>query len=1039
MVKYIPLHAHLASGSIGDSILNVKDYVQAGVKAGLSHLAMTDHGSLSAMINFYDECKNNNITPIIGMEAYTCADNTKKDNTRYHLVLLAKNKEGVKDLIRIHNNAQLEGFYCKPRTDDTQLEKYGKNLIALSACVGGEIPKLILEGKWRECVQKIIKYKKIFSQFYLELQPGSFREQIYVNAGLVQLSKMTNTPLVVTNDIHYLAAQDYSAHNLHVKNQRKSNIDEGDLDDLVYPDKCYYFMEAAELKSLMPLNEFLTEEILDEAIANTNAIAEQCDGEVEWNFKMPNFIGLPEGETEKTYITKLCLDSLNTKLNTISNPSQYIDRLQHELDTIDKLGFNGYFLSVWDIMRYAKENDIAMGPGRGSCGGSLVSWLLGITVADPIKYNLMFERFLSVHRKSLPDIDLDCASTQINKLKNYVINKYGVNNCAFVGTFGMTKAKSALKIAGRLLCIDPNIVNTITKTMRPHLYVDGEKEDNPSLQQYLESSSKLREYRDIYPDLFIKAEQVNGYPVSMGVHAAGLVISPDSLMDKVPLRKDKSGAVVSTYTKECIERCAIKYDFLSLDSVSVIMKTQRDAGITINLNDEEFFNDESVWNLIGSKYTDGIFQISSNTYKQRMPRLRPKNLSDMAACLALVRSPCIAAHTDEEYMKIVEGKAQVQSVSPEYDKVTKNTNGICIYQEEIMNLAVEYGMDLESGYKLLKLGAKKKINEMKQYRDVIFEKAKERGASQEMCDKIWSIVLDSTLYSFNSAHAFCYGIVTYESAWLKYHHPLHFMANLLTNAYSNKKDKGVIKSMLSDCRRMKIEFLPVDINQSDWDFKVEDNKIRVGFCAIKGMGDKVAAEIVNCRPYSSVSDFFSRINKTIYRKPNAIVTIFSGCFLSLDNDMKNTYAQYCEERNKGKNNRVIEMENVLMLNKTSDIKFNIDSDISYLEKMILRENFVYGNNQFSVPESDFSAVTVGNYFESDAIVTKVSKKQDKYGRTMAFLELDVADTSFRGIVFSSYYAKIGTPIKKNMLIHLRGKKNEETSSIIYDLYEREVS
>lgn len=402
---YAVLHAHTAKGSVGDSILKIDDYVAKAKALGITHIAMTDHGSMASMVEFHEACKKAGITGIIGMEAYVVPDRTLKDNSEaskydWHLILLAKNAEGVKNLLRIHNDAQINGFYYKARTDYSMLKKYGKNLIALSACVGGEIPQRLMQKDGWAAVAALKRYQSYFDEFYLEIQPGHFGAQVGVNDVLVCMSRASGVPLVATNDIHYLNKDDYAMHDLHVKSCRHQKEDDGNL---VYPDSCYYLMSEEELAGYFPRTEYVTDDVVCTAISNTNLVAAQCDGEVDYHFEMPKYPDLPPVETEESYLVKLCQTELKRRLPHLKNPVQYEERLMYELDVILKLGFAGYFLIVKDFLDHARSVGIAVGPGRGSVGGSLVAWLLDITVADPVKYNLMFERFLNPNRKGMPD------------------------------------------------------------------------------------------------------------------------------------------------------------------------------------------------------------------------------------------------------------------------------------------------------------------------------------------------------------------------------------------------------------------------------------------------------------------------------------------------------------------------------------------------------------------------------------------------------------------------------------------------------------
>ena len=749
---YAVLHAHTDKGSVGDSVLKIRDYVTKAKQMGLTHIAITDHGSMASMVEFHEECKKAGITGIIGMEAYVVPDRLKKSKEekrggQWHLVLLAKNRQGVKDLLRIHNDAQINGYYYVARTDLTMLKQYGKNMIALSACVGGEIPQHILHGDLRAAAQAIRAYRGCFAGFYLEIQPGHFEEQTKVNDMLVRLSEASGVPLVATNDIHYLNRQDYIMHDLHVKSGRKEDGDSS----LVYPDTCYYLMDEQELCSSFLRTEYVTDEAIRMAVGNTNAIAAQCDGEVEYGFAMPHYPDLPDGETEESCLVKLCQKELRKRLMYIRTPAVYEERLQYELDVIIRLGFAGYFLVMKDFLDHARATGNSVGPGRGSVGGSLVAWLLDITVADPVKNNLMFERFLNPFRKGAPDIDVDFKDP--GAAKAYVIEKYGFSHCALVGTYGMRLAKDAIRTAGRLLNMDLGRVDEVCAAAPLRINNDeGEKIPSPTIDQMVEASAKFRSCEIEFPELFRLARSIESFPKSYGIHAAGIVITPGNILEMMPVRVDEdkkthTKRLVSMIDKNYIEHVCLKYDFLSLATQAIVDQTIRDTGAEVDLNDDEFYNDKAVWDAIGSPNTIGMFQISSNLYRKRMPLLHPATIQELAACLALIRGPCISAGTDQTYIDIVNGKHGVVKIDPRYDEVTKDTHGICIYQEEIMLLAQAYGMTVQESDKLRKAISKKKVDQIASLRDIFIADARACGTPDDTIRKLWKVIGDAGKYS----------------------------------------------------------------------------------------------------------------------------------------------------------------------------------------------------------------------------------------------------------------------------------------------------
>lgn len=916
---YIPLHAHDCAGSIGDSILQIKDYVKKAKKFGLPAIALTNHGNITTAFEFYEECKKNNIKPIIGLEAYWCKDRLLMDpdnKKSYHLVLLAKNEIGLKNLIKINNDASINGFYYKPRTDDSVLKKYNEGIIALSACVGGEIPSLILQENLTEAKERIRFFQKTFEHFFLEIQPGEFSEQKTVNETLKLLSKEMNIPLVITNDIHYLNKEDAITHDFHLKIAHKITTKVND--DFVYPDKCYYFMDEKELCSYF-------DDDIEEAIQNTVRIFELCEEyDFPISFKMPSYS--EHGETE--ILAERCYSSLKQRLKHLENPQKYVDRLDYELDVIHELGFCGYFLIVQDFLQYARNNDIMVGPGRGSVGGSVVAWLLDIVKADPIKHDLLFERFLSVNRKSLPDIDIDIISSKRDLMQHYAVQKYGKNSCALVSTTSYRKAKKAIRDVARVLSIDLSVADAIAKLI-PVVYYDdaGEKTTDLSIEESLKIVPELRQYQKKYPDLFKYAMQLEDLPAAASIHAAGVIISPYDLTEKMPLvRSNKEGILATGYDKNIAEKFAIKFDFLALKNLDIIKDTLDAAQIELNL-DDEFFHDEEVWKLIGSKNTTGLFQISSPTYKRRMHRLKPKNIDELATCLALVRGPCISAKADEKFMQILEGKLDIEKIEPIYDSITKETNGILVFQEQLMNLCVAYGINIDTSYDILKASSKKKIEKLKSYEELFFQKTAEKNISSSVAQRIWKLIVDSGKYSFNKSHAVGYSLITYICAWLKVHHKTEYMAALFTNFYLDKKEDD-IKALVKECKENNISILSPDINKSFWHCMADSSdSIRIGFCAIRSLGEKAGLEIERCQPFFCYEDFEERINKRIVNCKTRNLLILSGAFSFFEKDNIKLYKSIKE--NDGKDSVSI----------GGNQKISIDQSKKEIEKKIFTVNF----------------------------------------------------------------------------------------------------
>lgn len=953
-LKFYPLHAHTSVGSIGDSVLGIKDYVQRAKDYGLDALAVTDHGSMSGMLSFVRECRENDIKPIIGMEAYVVPNNDivyQKENkckkgAAHHLVLLAKNNEGLKNLLRIHNQAATDGYYYEARTDWDHLLQWGSGIIALSACVGGEIPQAILAGDMERASDIALFYRECFDEFYLELQPGAFIEQAYVNDALVQMAEKLDIPLVVTNDIHYLNYEDAERHNYHVKLARKMQDVDGSF---VYPDDCYWFMDAKRLMATFYYGDTVTEEVVRDAIKMTGEIAAKCTLDFESKVFMPAF-PVKDGETEEEHLSRLCYDRLSLLVEGKPNPQEYADRLAYELDVIAKKGFCGYFLIVADYVEWAKKNGIPVGPGRGSAAGSLVTFLLGICQVDPIKYGLLFERFLDPHREAIPDIDIDFSPGEggRDRMFRYAVERYGYDHCALVSTIGMRKAKGAVHDAARILGYKPQLGNEIAKLI-PTVYYgdDGEKTVDMSIPESIEAVPALKKYQKSHSDILSLASRLEGLPSSCGIHAAGILISPVSLLDRVPLiRPNKEGVLATSLTLSDAETSYVKFDFLSIGSLDVLKQTEDDAGWHFDYQDDRLYEDEAVWDVIGSSHTVGLFQISSKTYRDRMPRLKPRSIKELAACLALVRAPSISAKTDEVYMRIVEGRKEVEKIHPLYDAIMAETNGIMIYQEQIMKLVVAFGMDLTTGYRIVKLSAKKKLEKLEEYRQKFLLLAKEKNCSEETAHRIFDMIVKSGEYSFNAAHAVSYALLTYASAYLKVHYPLQFMRNLLTYTYEKSKDDEYM-TVLKDCIRQGIDFLPADVNYSDWAFTTEDGKLRVGLCAVKGLGEKAAALISSLRKekgsFHDLSTFIYAVEEEkcgrIFNKKVFTAMIFSGLFdtVSAETTRKQLFEEYLEAR--GKKEEV--PEKISLGTKNFDIFPHIDSNRK-LERIFCGVNFAAG-------------------------------------------------------------------------------------------------
>ena len=1043
--RYLSLHLHTIK-SIGDSIVTIDKLIDKAKELNLNALSITNHGTMSDVFEFYDECKNNGIKPIIGCEIYAKAEeepsndeevNTKKKKKVLynHLVLIAKNKNGYKNLLKIHNYGHLQGFYYKPIVDDWVLKAYGKDIICLSACVGGAIPQMILQGtaeedeeKQNKIIQdienKALNYKSYFDEFYLEIQPGDFEQQKIVNEYLKMLSKKINIPLIITNDVHYIDKEDFKTHNVHVCANKSA-----DVTKLVYPDTCYYVMTDKELKSAIKIED----DIFEECLCSIEHIVSQIEDYdiIPDSINMPKYKKLPLGYTEDSYLSKICFDKLEELKIHLKDPAEYTSRLIYELDTIKELNFSGYFLVVRDYIQHAIEQDIEVGPGRGSVCGSLVAYLAEITKVDPIRFGLLFERFLSVHRTSPPDVDSDFESEGRDDVFNYVVDTYGKECCALVSTFSLRKSKSAIKDTGRVYGIDKEVYEYVASLVPQVYYVDdedgnSEKKTDLSIEETIELVPEFKEYSEKYPEWFNAAIKLSNIPKATSVHAAGTLISPVPLGDYIPLIRSKHDNIDATALNLTDAELAgfIKYDFLSLSTLGVIKKCKKLIGVKdIYSFVGDSFDDPKVWDLIGSKYTSGLFQIGSPTYKQRMSRLAPKTLEQLAACLALVRGPCIASKADQKYMDIVQGKDEIELIHNVYDEVTKETNGILLYQEQFMKIFYDMGFSMEESYTAMKAASKKKTEKLKKYGIGFNELAKEIDMNQKVIDRIFKILVDTGLYSFNKSHAIAYAILCYITAFLKVYYPKEFFAASLTNAFERKEP---VEDLIADCRRLGISFLPVDINKSEWDFTIENNCLRIGFSAVKSVGIPAYDEIREKRPFNNLQDVVDKVVRKNLGKRALVPLICVGAFNEMYKSSLDAYEDYINNVLEEK-----EMSEIISIQGSKEKVSIYSSDLEF-EKAFLGVSLISDPlNNF--PSIGIDNIPVGRTFNIIGIYDKIKKINDKNKNQMAFADIKTGDGTLDCTIFASQYEKHKKLIKKNLVCSFKLRKQAGDKYIVNDI------
>ena len=1034
--NYCITHLHTTKGSVGDSIATNEDIVAKAKELGMNSIAMTDHGSLSNMYGFYYECIDNGIKPIIGCEIYLTEDCTIKDAEHkklYHLILIAKDRVGIKNLLQIVSDASVEYSYYKPRIDLEHMKGYTEGLICTTACVGGYAPQLIINNELDKAIEHIEELQKMFgNDLYLEIQPGNFTEQHTVNNAMINIAQEKNIKLIATNDVHYINKDDWKTHDFHIRIQRKLKAPE-DENESIYADKLYYMMSREEL-----LNSFDSElydyDIINQALDNTIELSDKIE---HYNFNedklnLPEF-ECPQGYTPRTYIEALCLEKLNRIQYKIFNPSRYVDRLYEELAVIDDLGFSSYFLIMRDIVEYVKSQGYLVGFGRGSASGCLIAYLLGITRTDPIKYGLLFARFLSYERRgSVPDIDLDFESGEGRECAfKYTLDTYGADHCAAVSTFSIRKARSCIRSVCKLYDIDLATEDIIAKLIPQSVYEESEdgteKQTDLSIEESLEIVPELKEWQEIYPNVFDMAMKLEGLPCHTSIHAAGTLIVNTKVADVAPMIKQESKELNATALDlhDAESQKLVKYDYLAINNLNIVRECQELTGEVFDV-DFDKYDDEKIWDLICSRNTTGLFQIGSNTYKQRMHRLRPRTIEQLADCLALVRGPCIQSKLDEDYMQIREGKKDIELIHPIYDEITKDTNGILIYQEQIMHLCAALGLSLYDGYVVVKAGAKKKKAVLKEYEDKLWDLAKDK-MDKKTFDYMFKLVLDSAKYSFNKSHATSYALLTYVTAYYKAKYPKEFYAATLTCMYTNKSGKTderkmKLKVIQKECMKAGIKFLPLDVNKSEYKCTIEDDSIRLGFCCLANVSENAYNEVVKLLPLElnnveTIEKIYNNVNK---RQCNTKALNSMIAIGALGDNIIELYEKLYYLSAKKKNPDPPKYS--IYINKDYKALELYDS-AEEIEQVLCNANFI-NNSCSDLQELKRS----NNYISGEAIITKVTKRKSKKGKQYAFVNLDTSEGSIEALLFNlDDYKK---ELKKNKKIVFKGKTTDDDKIII---------
>ena len=861
-MAFAHLHVH-TEYSLLDGSNKIKEYVEKIKALGMTAGAITDHGVMYGVIDFYKAAREAGINPVLGCEVYVAPGSrldremVHGEDRYYHLVLLAENNTGYSNLMKIVSKGFVEGYYYKPRVDMEVLEKYHEGIIALSACLAGEVQRNLVRGMYEEAKEVAYRYERCFGKgnFFLELQDHGIPEQKLVNQQLLRMSQETGIELVATNDVHYTNAEDAEPHDILLCLQTGKKL--ADEDRMRYEGGQYYVKSEEEMKSLFPYAL--------QALENTQKIADRCHVEIEFGHtKVPHF-EVPEGYDSWTYLNKLCHEGLDKRYG--ADAPKYLQKLDDELAVIKNMGYVDYFLIVWDFIHYAREHDIMVGPGRGSAAGSLVSYTTGITDIDPVRYNLIFERFLNPERVSMPDIDVDFCFERRQEVIDYVVEKYGKDCVTQIVTFGTLAARGVIRDVGRVMDLPYNFVDTIAKAIPNELGITIDKAlmMNPELRGMYESDESVKKLIDM-------SRRLEGLPRHTSMHAAGVVISQKPMDEYVPLSRASDGTITTQFTMTTIEELGLlKMDFLGLRTLTVIQNAvrlaEKSSGKKIDMNAIDY-NDKKVLDSLGTGKTDGVFQLESAGMKNFMKELKPQSLEDVIAGISLYRPGPM-----DFIPAYIKGKDHPESITydcPELEPILAPTYGCIVYQEQVMQIVRDLaGYTWGRSDLVRRAMSKKKGKVMEQERkNFVYGNPEEnvpgciaRGIDEKVANKIYDNMIDFAKYAFNKSHAAAYAVVAYQTAYLKYYYPVEFMAALMTSVLDNTSK---VSEYIYTCRQMGIAILPPDINEGEGGFSVSGQAIRYGLSAIKSIGRPVIDAIVEERkirgPFTTLKDFITRLS-----------------------------------------------------------------------------------------------------------------------------------------------------------------------------------
>lgn len=1046
---FVHLHVH-TEYSLLDGASRIASLVQRAKELEMPAIAITDHGSMYGIVEFYKQAKKQGVKPIIGCEVYIAPRSRKERNmvegeAYYHLVLLAETDQGYRNLIELVSRANTEGFYYKPRVDKELLRMYSEGLICLSACIAGEIPAVLLKGNMDAAEDLVQEYVDIFGKdnFFLELQDHGLPEQKKVNQLLIEMSRKFAVGLVATNDLHYINKQDAECHDVLLCIQMGKTVD--DTARMKFPSDEFYLKSFNEMEQLFGA--------YPEALNNTCRIAERCNVTLNFgNLYLPEF-PVPEGLTADGYLEKLCREKLSERYREIT--AEMYSRLEFELGVIKKMGYSGYFLIVWDFINYAKQQEIPVGPGRGSAAGSIVSFLLGITNIDPIAYGLLFERFLNPERVTMPDIDIDFCYVNRGKVIEYVSERYGADKVAQIITFGTMAAKGAIRDVGRALNMPYGEVDRIAKMVPNELGI--------TLRRALEISTDFRnayENEGMVKKLLDLAMAVEGLPRHASTHAAGLVISKEPLTHYVPLQNSAEGFLTTQYDKDKVEELGLlKMDLLGLRTLTVIGDTiklvQQSQGIKIDI-DHIPFDDPKVSAMLTNGDTAGVFQLESSGITTLVKDLKPECFADLIPLVALYRPGPLGSGMVEDFINGRHGKKQVTYMHPLLETILCDTFGVILYQEQVMQIAsVMAGFTLGQADLLRRAMGKKKHDVLDAQRENFLRGAGERGIDRKMAGEIFDLMAHFADYGFNKSHSAAYALVAYQTAYLKANYPKEFMAALLSSVMGANEKIG---SYIETCRQMGIAVLPPDINASESSFSVDDNGIRFGLAAVKNVGENAIQNMIAAREekgkFESLVDLCTKVDMRLINKRVLESLIKCGAFDSLGAkrsqllEILERALDMAAARQRDKANGQIGLFCEETLNSADEIILPDVPEIPKEQLLVMEKEitgfYVTGHpldayrdkmNSFTpLNELIHGELGDGTNVTAAGLIISAKRITTRNGGMMCFISLEDFTEQIEVIVFPRTFDRFNKILLPDMPVKVRGRlnKSEDKAKIIAD-------